>query len=781
MFGLALVSACCWQAVAAQEAAVPLQPATPQGAASAAPPGSTKLEEIVVTANYRAQAIQDVVGSAQAFSGAALDKAGVAGMQDYLLQVPSVSFQPSGNGMDKIGMRGISNINTSDLGYGDGSPTVGVYLDDVAIQGSGVMPDLRIFDLDRIEVLKGPQGTLYGEGSMGGAIKMVTNAPDASGWEFRTDDMYSETSHGAPSHEARAAVNVPLISDTLAARIVGTSRFDGGFVDYTTLNRPDANGAHSDSLRAILNYRPLDWLNLHYMFLYNNDKRDQFPVVDQGAQDQLTNSAPENQYADTRFTIQSLTGKVELPFASLTEVSAYYRTYRDSVRRAPVLQSLVDTQFLGTGLTAPVLFTNSPTHVTTDLDSFSEELRLVSKGEHAIDWIAGAFYRDRGQTFVEQKYENSVPDVSVLQSLFGLLNLSSFDPLQGLQENGNGDEKFRQLAAYGEATWNIIPSRLELTAGLRVFTENVSFVINTQFYGVEAALFTTEPQSINLQAGGPVVHFAQGLDTKGILPKLSLGWHVTDQNLLYATISRGFRSGTPNVYSALSAGPPIVNPDYVWNKEVGYKGTWFGGHLITDLSAFDIDWQHLQGTVLGEAMIGAVPTQFAYLANAGNARVLGAEEAITWAPLHGLTLNLNGGYNYGVITSSNPASGVVNGTLVPNTPRFTGSFNASYVKPLPFNLKGDISTGYTYVGSQLAIFVTSSTNTLGQTETGNGYPLGSYGLLKASVGLARGTLHVQLFGDNLLDRRVITAISAPLPQYTILTPRVVGIRASYDF
>ena len=749
-----------------------------------------RIEEIVVTANYRAQDIQSVVGSMQAFGGQALDRSGAAGMQDYLLQVPSVSFQPSGNGTTKVSMRGISNINGNDFGYASGSPTVGVYLNDVAIQGSGVFPDLKIFDLDRIEVLKGPQGTLYGEGSMGGAIKMVTNAPNPNEWELRTDQAYSWTSHGDANHEARAAVNVPLMQDTLGARIVGTTAFTGGFVDYTTLNEPRANADHTQTLRGILSYKPTDIIDLGYMYLYSNDRRNQFAVVDAGKQDELTNSGPEDQFAKTKFTINSLTARVDLPFASLTSVSSLYHTLRDSQQRVQVLQNLVQGQFVGTGVTAPQLFDNSPTHVKTQLKSFSEELRMVSKGGDTIDWIAGAFYRNRDQTFEEEKYENSIPTDStgllnnalagtgidttgLLSNLLTALNVNSFNPLQGRQEAGTGIENFRQMAAYGEATWNIIPSVLQMTAGLRVFSETVGFTINTNFYGVEAFLLATDPQNIDPAAGTVGVHFSQSVKTSGMLPKLSVGWHITDQDMFYATISRGFRSGSANIYAALSAGPPVVKPDFVWNKEVGYKSTWLDGRLIANLSLYYINWSNIQGPILGNAKLGVVPVQFAYLANAGDAVVKGAEVSTTWLIVDGLTLNLSGGYNDGVLVSAAPNSGVSSGVKMPSTPLFTGSATTSYSATLFNDWIGDVSTTYSYTGSQLMIYPAA-----GVTD---GYPISAYGLLKASMGVQHDKLRVQLYGDNLMNKHAVVAISSPSKQATIITPRVVGVRMSYDF
>jgi iron complex outermembrane receptor protein len=742
------------------EPTAPLQRAT-----DAAPSG---IEEVIVTAAYREQRNQDVAGSTQAFSGKSLDEKGAAGLQDYLLEVPSVSFEQSGNGSSKITMRGISNVNASDLGYGDGSPTTGIYLDDVAVQGSGVFPDLDVFDLQRIEVLKGPQGTLYGEGSMGGAIKMVTNAPKFNEWAFRTQGAYSETAEGSPSSDVRAAVNVPLIDDTLAARIVGNVRHTGGFVDYTSLDRDDANSGSHQSARAIVSYQALESLSFDYTFMYDNDDRNQFPVVDEGAQDELTNSRSEDQYAKTRFTINALTARWNLDFAQLTAVSALYNTNRDSQRRTPVLQNLLQTQFTQLGLTAPDIFSNADTHVVTKLDSFSQELRLVSTGDSDFGWIAGAFYRVRSQTFDEQKYENSIPDdpTGILTGI-----LSGLNPLQPEQENGQGKERFDQLAVYSELNYKLLDD-VEITGGLRAFTEKVSIHFDTDFYGVEGYLLATDPS--NVQPDGTVNKtFDESLNTKGLLPKFSMSWHITPDKMLYASVARGFRSGTPNIYAALDSGPAVVKPDYVWNKEIGAKLSWLDDKLITNFAVYHIDWQALQGTVLGTAMLGIVPTNFAHLDNAGNAVVYGAEASTIWAPLPGLQLSLAGGYNHGRVTDPRDGSQVVKDSETPSTPEFTGSATIAYGHDLGwFGLTGDSSVTYTYTDKQQVAF---------EVEGAQKFEIAAYELLKATLGFGKDTWHFQFFGDNLLDKHAIVGISAPLPQYTVITPRVVGARISYDF
>jgi iron complex outermembrane receptor protein len=760
---------------------IPVEQLAPEPAAAGPEDddGAVRLSDVVVTANYRKQGVQDVVGSAQAFDGGALDKAGVGGMQDYLLQVPSVSLQPSGNGKMNIAIRGVSNINATDLGFNSGSPTVGVYLDDVAIQGSGVFPDLKIFDLDRIEVLKGPQGTLYGEGAMGGAIKMVTMPVDYNNWQFRTEGMYSVTADGAPSHEFRGAVNVPLIDDTLGARLVGTRRHDGGFVDYTEY-KPDANTIDADSLRGILSYEPNDWLSLGYMYLYNKDAREQFPVVDKGRQDDMVNTGPEHQFANTRFTIHSLTATLDLPFATVSSITALYDTFRETQRRVPFLQTLVQTQFTVQGQgDAPVLFPNAPSYFTTDLGSFSQELRLVSKGEHAVDWIAGAFYRKRGQDFQLLQYENTLPEPALLETLFGALNLNSFNLLSHLQEDSRGAEKFNQLSAYGEVTWNIVPEDLELTAGLRYFREVFDYSNITDYYGALGVVIATDPSNIHDGTTRNSV-FAR-VPTDGLLPKLSLGWHMAREDLVYATLSRGYRSAAPNTQAAFGNGPVVVQPDYVWNAELGYKGKWLDGSLVTNWAVFDIEWEAIQGTLIGQTMLGAVPADFPYLGNAGDARVFGAEQSTTWAPTSFMTLTLNLGYNHGILTKPDETSVAVANSILPNTPRYNGAATVAFFAPLFGAWLGDASATYSYVARQNTTFTVHGEDTFGRETQTTGTPIPAYGLLKGNVAVSLGAFRAMLFGDNLLNQHSIVAVSAPIDQYTIVAPCTLGLRLSYDF
>ena len=751
--------------------------------APAADDGQQRLDTVEVTASYRKENIQDVAGSAHAFGGRALDKAGATGMQDYLVQVPSVSLQKSGNGTAKIAMRGISNVNTSDLGYADGSPTTGVYLDDVAIQGSGVFPDLNIYDLARIEVLKGPQGTLYGEGSMGGAIKMITREPSFNEWELRGNSSYNTTAMGAPSWDTRLAVNVPVWNDHLGLRLVGTMRKTGGYVDYINLNRPDADEEDAHSLRGLLRWQVSETLQADLLHLDDHSNKKQFPVVDEGKQDELTNSRVEDQYARTDFSIDALTLRWTLPFANLTSVSALYNTGKDTRRRTPVLQTLINGEFLTLGLgTAPDVFSNASTRVVTDLHSFSQELRLVSFGGERFDWIAGAFYRDRHQSFDEEKREDTVPDVDPTGGLISGL-LGGFYPAQGRQEHGYGDEAFTQHAAYGELKWNVIPDRFDITGGLRYFREDIDFYFDTYLYGLEAFLIGSDPGNIDPATQTVSVHVKQRMRSSGFLPKLSAAWHFNEDHMVYVTVSRGFRSGTSNILSALAAGPPIIRPDYVLNKEIGTKSTWLDGRLTSNLSVYHIDWKDIQGTVVGTAMLGAVPaSNFGHLDNAGDAVAYGAEASLAWLPFKSVTLLANAGFNDGHVTRSEAPTIVQEGSRLPNMPKWTLSTTANLGFDLPFGLTGDASATFSYIGSQYAVFQPApQKNALGGDIYYGNFTVPSYSLLKANLSAGTGQMRVQIFGDNLLNKHAITAISGPTVQYVVITPRTLGVRLSYEF
>lgn len=742
-----------------------------------AEPDGARLEEVLVSASYREQSAQDVVGGIQVFGGENLDKNGVAGMEDYLQDVPSVSLQKSGVGKANIAIRGISNLNTLDIGYADGSPTTGIYFNDVAIRGSGVFPDLNIFDLQRIEVLKGPQGTLYGEGSMGGAIKMIMMPPNMQEWRVRTSASYSSTEDASDNnYDVRAALNIPLLEDRLAARIVASKSFESGFVTYSALGLEDPDDEERDSLRAVVSFKALDWLELEYMYFQDYSNRKQLPVVDDGREDELVNTRSENQFSETEFDVHSLTGRLDLGFAQLTSVSSWFNTDRDTQRRIPVLQGIIDSTFadnFGQDVAPPEGFPKAFTHVVTELESFSQELRLVSAGDNRLDWVVGAFYRDREQEFTQEKHEEFSPDdpLGLFQTLFG----PDFLALSGLQEAGFGAEPFEQKAIYGEVNFEILPNVLELTAGLRWFEDSVGFFQDTRFYGAEALIFATDPENVDPQTGNVEVYFEDEGSTRDTLHKLALAWYVNDQSMVYASLAKGFRSGTPNLFAALDSGPPLVRPDFVLNQEIGVKTAWWDGRLIANIAAYQIDWEDFQGLLVGTASLGAVDgVPFAHLGNGGDAEVRGAEFSTVYRANERLTLSAGVGYNEGEVIKPAANSNVDKGSELPNKPRLTWSASINYSRPLWGSVMGDASFTYTYVDEQNTVFESE--------EDGiDGVPIDIYKITKAAIGLESPSWRIQIFGENLTDDRIVVARSLPSPQSAMMRPRTLGLRVSYDY
>jgi iron complex outermembrane receptor protein len=730
---------------------------------------SKRLEEVIVSASYREQDVQDVVGGIQVFGGQELDKKGVTGLEDYLREVPSVSLQKTGGGKSNIAIRGISNLNTLDTGYADGSPTVGVYFNDVAIQGSGVFPDLNVYDLERIEVLKGPQGTLYGEGSMGGAIKMIMTAPNSKELEAKTNLTASQTKEGGTNWDGRAAINIPLIEDEMAIRVVGTKSFDSGYIDYTSIGKEDANTEDGESLRAILTWQATEWLELEYMYLYDYSYRDQLPVVTTDSSAELENTNKEDQYAETQFVTHSLTARADLDFANLISVTSIFDTDRRSQFRVPFLAQVAF------GVTESELvydvFHTGYVRAKTDLHSISQEFRLISAGDERLDWIAGVFYRDRNQTYKQELYEEYEPGESndPLAPVVG----AAFSPASGKQNESNGREPFSQTAIYGELSYEILPSKLELTAGLRWFEDTVGFSTRAQYFGTIAAVVATNPDNVD-ENGNVGLGFTEELTTRDLLPKLSLAWYVNDDVMIYATASKGFRSGTPNSFSALGAGDPIVRPDYVLNKEIGAKTAWLEGDLVANMGVYEINWDDFQGLIVGQAYLGSVgPIDFPHLANAGNAVIRGAELSLLWQPTETFSAILNTGYNTGKVTEPSEKSNVMVGSEIPNKPKITVSTTLNYSRPVFNELMADVSFTVAYVDTQLTAF---------ETEDGDdGRPLESFIISKGSLGISGDYWRAQLFVDNLADDRVVTSISIPGPLHAINRPRTIGFRLGMDY
>ena len=768
-------------AVVAQQAEQPASPVpapTPEQQASTGP----DVDEVIVTAARRAQNVQDVVGGIQVFTGDDLEKEGADGFKDYVLKIPGLGYRKDGSGGTKLGLRGVSNVGGNLSGIFDGTSTVGLYLNDVPIQGSGQLPDLALYDLNRIEVLKGPQGTLYGEGSMGGAIRMIVNEASLTEYDFKADSRGSMTQDASENWWIKIAGGGPIIEDVIGLRLIGTYREDTGYINYTTRGVDEEDTGDSTSLRAISNFQLTENFKGEIDILYNQFNLEQFHT-ERAEAGEFKNNEEEDTFAHTDFFLGGLTLKYDFGFAEFTSVTAWVTNDKDQQYRFGLLggiiegqvgslvirETLEDTQ---TGVVAPALpivlpeqdtLNNEPFFIATQQETITQELRLVSNDDRRLDWVLGAFYRQRETNYQSTLYEpifTPLPGPNEATQQLG-----DPDPTDDRGFTRDGVESFEQMAGYVEGVYELTET-LELTAGMRYFEETIS--LNDMF--VTKGAIAIEYMAL----GSPTsYHTVIDQEVDGWLPKASLAWYPGEDLMFYGVISRGFRSGGPNAQFNFQLGKEILTPDYLWNHEAGFKSQWFGKALTVNGAGFFLDWEDLQAMARGVAQIGVLPVASLYFDNIGNAEVYGAELEIALVPFQGMMIAGALGVLEGELTEANENANAYSGTPLPNTPEFSASLSMGYTVPLFTNYLLGTNVAYQYVDEQTTVAV-------GQ-DSPDGFPVEARHEVALQVSLDRqfGELGVglTLFVDNALDeRREYTSVPGDVRSYTTLgRPRTVGL------
>ena len=734
------------------------------------PPSGPLIEEIVVTANRREETLQDYVGGIQVFSGEELDKSGANGVEDYVFQIPGAGFKREGNGTTNVAIRGISNITQVFNGLGDGVSTVGIYINDVPIRGGASMPDLGLYDLARIEVLKGPQGTLYGEGAMGGAIRMLLQEPDRAAWASKGDLSLSQTSEGDLSWNGRLATGGPIGDEqTMGIRLVGTRRRDGGFVDYVARGIQDEDEDNAASLRGLFDWDITDKFKLGFLALGQQATLDNFHEVDP-REGELANAINEDRYNDTSFLLGGLTLKYDFGFAELTLVTGAHRNNRESQIFSPLLTT-VAAQGISVGVgdsLGPVgpalagvattvftdivgqnLITEEYQFFTTDQDSLSQEFRLVSNGENRLHWIAGLYLSKNETASYQEVY---APDLQPEPRLI----------------TGDGVETFEQISGYGEAIYTI-NDRFEITAGLRAFREETTIFQIAETYGALALAQTAggqDPQTITDSKSS----------SSDLLPKISLSWEINDNHNLYALASKGFRSGGNNVASTFHEFKSY-EPDFLWNYEVGLKNKWWGGKLNFNISAYLLDWENTQAVATVIGMLGPAPAEFIAIQNVGAAEVMGSEIELS-ALLPKTVLTASVGINRSEIKSTDASGTIIPGEPLPNQPELTGSLGVT-VTPFQWSFASpSLNVSWTYTDEQLHLAKTDT------VPDGDLAP--AFDLLNVRLGLDALDWGVSLFANNVLDERPVLSRSALREGeedqiFSTNRPRTIGLMLRSDF
>jgi outer membrane receptor protein involved in Fe transport len=742
---------------------------------------SDQLAEVVVTAEKRESTVQKTPISITALEGGALQAQGLNDMTSVAQQVPGVSFKTSGPGQTEFEMRGLTST-------GGESPTVGFYLDDAVLtpaamaQNGKTVIDPSLFDLNRVEVLRGPQGTLYGAGSMGGTIKLVTNQPDPHAFGADVQAILSDTTSGGGfNHTENAMVNLPFGNDTMALRLVGTDKRINGWIDRVVVspfpvevnnstqrgdvaNTPPSEVIHHSNTetlrggRASLLLQATDRFSITLGFMHQSIDQDGPNTID---------SPPLNEahyqpfdvaepFSDI-FNLYTLTAKYNFDAFQLVSATAYWDRQQNQTQDISEAMQYYIGGFFGPPAAWPfganqtvteagnTWYGFGPGTISEDdyTRQFSEELRLTSTGSGPLQWLVGGYYSSYGAT-------------SHVYSYYPVSNVG-FDADFGTNNLADNHRKLDidQYAAFGEVSY-LMSNHLKATLGARYYEYHSDSV--TSVSGVSA-------NGTNLPLSGRA-------QNSGVTPKLNLAYIPDDSTTIYATISKGFRPGGPNspipTPPCPAASPTQFGPDSVWNYELGEKLRFADGRVSINGGIYYEDWSNVQQQV-------APGCGFKFTANAGKARVYGAELEVALLLAPGLVLSQNAGYTHATNAQDVPLAGVVSGDKLLDVPEWTANTSLAYRAAIGGDRNFVVRATNSYVGSIDDITFTRNT-------------LPSYDLVALRLGVEDRRWTASVFVDNLTNKEVqlsdTGALSANVPIFNRVAtnqPRTIGIDGSYKF
>lgn len=736
---------------------------------------SNQLEEITVTAQKRTEDVRKVPLSVSVLSGNDLETQHIDDFGDLTRAIPNLSFSGtsgSGPGLNNIEIRGISSAA--------GQSTVGVYLDDVSLTTRNLYsqgtPEPKFFDIDRVEVLRGPQGTLYGASSMGGTIKVITNQPDTEEYSGSVYSELSGTDGGGLNYKETGILNAPLIKGKLGMRIGVQTSGDDGYIDLVSpidghVLKSNINVEHDTVARLAFKLTPNDYLTITPSVFYQRVATDDIDASYLELPKNQTNKLVQEPGVD-RLIVPSLTIGYNLGFADLTSVSSYF--YRDFKRTQD--GTAINSPFLGTQVTDPVLGAvvgGLPSAVNLDnkIGQISQELRLASKPYDGvglpITWLGGLFYSDE-----HTKVSDNEP-IFGLNAAFSAAGQDPQDPaaLAGAFPNDfvNDSSYYserrydtRQYAVFGEASYYITPA-IKATAGARYLFARDGLDRDGNYY----------------YAGGPVSSAVTGR-SYALTPKFALSWDVNDDNTIYANATKGFRLGSENrpipLTTAvqddlnnlgLKSAPAAYQPDKLWNYEIGSKSRFFDNRVSVNASLFYIDWTSIQQDVF-------LPISgFDFETNLGNAESYGAELEIKGKVTPNIILGASGAYTHATLTTSEPSLGIPSGSKVEGVPDWNATFTGEYDFQVAGRYDSFLRAGWNWVGA--------SHGTLISTDPDFKRPV--YDTIDASVGVDLGNWEVSIFGKNLANNDKV--IQRPNVQGVNegfrLRPMTIGMSVSGKF
>ena len=697
-------------------------PVMAQQAPTTPPTAEDELQRVVVTANKRSEKQSDVAGTVSVISGNDLERRGARDQEDFLKLTPGVQLNrgdPNNNG---ITIRGLSSQASPESGGGQQNPS-GRYLEDVPLAspiGKGLVADILPFDLDRIEVLRGPQGALFGSGSLGGALRYVLAKPDMKSFGATAQVGVSRVSQGKTAPSLYGMVNVPL-NESAALRVVAFDRTSPGYIDNKGTMTKDANKTNQTGGRILFTVKPIKELTATVVTSTQKTSQDDFSYVFGDAK-KLEHDNPTLGRGTSQFDFSSLTVDYDLGSTTLTSITGHWKTKSNGVGD--------DTRLFGTlGMALPLVSrVNSGAS-----ESQSQELRLASKPGGNFSWVAGLFYQtNKG---------NGAGKQSDPSGTFGVVDLSDLMTKQKASES----------AVFFDGEYSLGGG---WSAGLggRSYKTKTSFQQTGTVFG--------GPSNSPVLAGGD----------EGTTPKASVKYRFND-NMWYALASKGYR------YGGVNEGPPATpfKSDTLWNYETGVRLAPAPGVQL-DLSAFLLDWTNAQFTYF--AMNGALP--FSGIGNVGKARSTGLEAALRWkvSPVFDVAASLariDAKTTQDVQTMAGRAPvTIASGAQLPGTAKLQTALQGNYRFSGPFGTAGRFNVTHTHVGERVidltAFYKAPAYDALdlGVSFNKDNWTM-SAGLTNATD--SRGIMNIQGTPDG----------NKSFQQYYLQRPRTLDLSVRYDF
>jgi iron complex outermembrane receptor protein len=761
--------------------------------------------EIVVTALKREENIQKVPMSIQAFDSKKLDQLNISEFQDYVKFMPSVAFQTLGPNQTTIYMRGVSSGDNAN--HSGPLPTVGVYLDEQPITTIGGTLDIHVYDIARVEVLPGPQGTLYGASSEAGTLRIITNKPSTAGFSAGYDVEGNTVDHGGQGYVAEGFMNIPLASNA-AIRLVGWDEHDAGYIDNVLSTRTfatsgvtfdNANVAKRDfntadtiggraALKIDLNQ---NWTIEPTIIAQKQDNKGAFgfePGVGDLEAERFQPDTDHDQWMQAAMTVLGKVGNYDLTysggyFVRDVKQNSDYTDY--SIQYDAVFGSGHYWQDAnGNPLAKPQQEINGKDHFTKE----SNEFRITSPATDRLRFIAGLF-QERQTHAIIQDYQ--------IQGFGPQISVPGWPNTIWLTAQMRVD---RDEAAYGEASFDITP-KLTLTAGVRGYHYQNSlkgfFGFGDGYNALTGFGSGMGANDQNCIAGlqfrtAPCVNLSKTVSGSGETHKVNLTYKFDDQRLVYFTYSTGYRPGGVNRNG--NFGP--YGADTLTNYEIGWKTSWFDRRVRFNGAIYNEDWNSFQFSFLG-------PNSLTIIENAPQANIKGVETSIDWQATSHLSLSGGGSYNDAELTKNfcgtDPATGLLEtncsaadaqapkGAQLPYTPKFKGNLTARYAFSM-MDWDAHVQGSVLYQTKNYVGLRTADSESLGSMP---GYASADF-----SIGASHNDLTIELFVKNAFDERgqvnrftpcTISTCTAPIsgapvPIYVVpIQPMTIGIKFGQRF